>query len=898
MQIIELYIRSQFLAKGIASATTTNKLVDSSADFTTLIAVGDVVENTTDNTTAKITAIDSATQVTLDNDIMTSGEDYRIYTDYVKMDLFKDESVSISDSIQDVKDISKIFTTFSQQFNLPASKNNNKFFKQYQDTDVLNSFDARYKADAIIKLNGVDFRKGTIRLNTVDLKDNKAYSYKVVFLGDIVELKDLMQDDDLSSLPFPDSLNFTYDDATVLAKFQSPLDLDVAFPLVTHSKYFNIHTNGKYQSGSDSLVYTDLKPALRIRKIIDAIELKYNLTFSNDFFNSFDFRKMYMLLHRASGFVSNALTSGGILTVTNSFNNDLTLTSVDEVRPLTSQLGTWYNFYYTITLSSAVEVLVRATSANGTVFFQETYNTIGSHTLEFYINALTIPSDVFFTVESQNTLTISQSLRVTQSDTDGIILDADYSFTSNLIANTFVVSRQVPQMKVIDFMTSLFKMFNLTAYKENGVIVVRSLQDYYNAGKTYNITEYVDVDKSSIGKLMQFKEVDFKFKSKEYFLAKASDEIQDDDFGNLTSGNEEFDGKTYKIEVDFEKMMYERLNDTSGVLTNVTQGSLLDSNLEPTIGAPLLLYCRNTNADEAIFWNGTTEITNYKRPSNSNVGTFSSSGNTLNFGGEMDENSLLYNPNSLFQKNYINYISSIFDKQARKTKVTAYLPLRILLKYNLNDTFIIANKSYRINTIKTNLLTNKTELELFNLFTSSIDQQNRINISLPRMADFATTAIAGTTIDTSWTAVSGAIRYWLFVDDDLVEKQTTTTYQYTSLQPLTTYKLSGQVEYANNIFSQFQDIIVTTSNYSPITVLFNSVQVTLYYNSTIGGVRDLSAGDVMYANQALTSFPANGTYTQLGVNNDQTKFCDTGYEMVMVIGSNGVTTIMSCAQLP
>lgn len=811
MQIIELYIRSQFLAQGTASATTTNKLVDASAAFTTLIAVGDVVENTTDNTTAKITAIDSANQVTLDNDIMASGEIYRIYTDYVKMDLFKDESVSISDSIQDVRDISKIFTTFSQQFNLAASATNNKFFKQYQDTDVLNSFDARYKADAIIKLNGVDFRKGKIRLNTVDLKNNKAYSYKVVFFGDIVELKDLMKDDDLSSLDSLDSLNFTYDDATVLAKFQSQFDLDVAFPLVTHSKYFNIHTNGKYQSGSDSLVYTDLKPALRTRKIIDAIELKYNITFSNDFFNSFDFRKMYMLLHRASGAVSNALTTGGLLTVTNSLN-DLTVTTFGniDVRPLSSS-GFRYRFVYNITLIAATPVTVRITSPNGQVYAEETFSTAATHTIEFNITN-NIPNNVFFTVESENTLTIgSQTLSLTRIPMpSGASQAATYSFPSNSISDTFVVSRQVPQMKVIDFMTSLFKMFNLTAYKENGIIVVRSLQDYYNAGKTYNITEYVDVDKSSIGKLMQFKEVDFKFKSKEYFLAKASDEIQDDDFGNLTSGNEEFDGKAYKIEVDFEKMMYERLNDTNDALTNVTQGSLLDSNLEPTIGVPLLLYCRNTNADEAIFWNGTTEITNYKRPSNSNVG-FSSSGNTLNFGGEMDENSLAFNPNSLFQKNYINYITSIFDKQARKTKVTAYLPLRILLKYNLNDTFIIANKSYRINTIKTNLLTNKTDLELFNVFTNSNEIQNGINGSLPRMADFAVTAKGSTTIDTSWTAVSGAVRYWLYVDDQLAQKQTTTTYQFTNLISGTTYKLSGQVEYANNIYSQLQDIIVTTT---------------------------------------------------------------------------------------
>jgi hypothetical protein len=809
MQIIELYIRSQFLAQGTASATTTNKLVDASAAFTTLIAVGDVVENTTDNTTAKITAIDSATQVTLDNNIMASGEIYRIYSDYVKMDLFKDESVSISDSIQDVRDISKIFTTFSQQFNLPASKNNNKFFKQYQDTDVLNSFDARFKVDAIIKLNGVDFRKGKIRLNTVDLKNNKAYSYKVVFFGDIVELKDLMKDDDLSSLPFPDSLNFTYDNATVLAKFQSPLDLDVAFPLVTHTKYFNIGSSGEYRfRNTDKLKFTDLKPALRTRKIIDAIESKYNITFSNDFFNSFDFRKMYMLLHRASGFVSNALTTGGLLTVTNSLNN-LTVTTANniDVRPLSA--GNLYTFVYNITLTAATPVTVRITSPNGQVYAEQTFSTIATHTVQFEITS-NVPSNVFFTVESENTLTISnQTLAIARLQ--GLIT-ATYSFPNNTILNNFVVTRQVPKMKVIDFMTSLFKMFNLTAYKENGIIVVRSLQDYYNAGTTYDITEFVEVDKSSIGKLMQFKEVDFKFKSKEYFLAKASDEIQDDDFGNLTSGNEEFDGKAYNIEVDFEKMMYERLNDTNDALTNVTQASLLDSNLEPTIGAPLLLYCRNTNPQGAIVWGGTGNpvITNYKRPSNSNVG-FSSSGNTLNFGGEMDENSLAFNPNSLFQNNYINYITSIFDKQARKTKITAYLPLRILLKYNLNDTFIIANKSYRINTIKTNLLTNKTDLELFNVFTNSNEIQNGINGSLQRMADFAVTAKGSTTIDTSWTAVNGAVRYWLFVDDQLAQKQSTTTYQFTNLISGTTYKISGQVEYANNIFSQLQDIIVTTT---------------------------------------------------------------------------------------
>ena len=46
--------------------------------------------------------------------------------------------------------------------------------------------------------------------------------------------------------------------------------------------------------------------------------------------------------------------------------------------------------------------------------------------------------------------------------------------------------------------------------------------------------------------------------------------------------------------------------------------------------------------------------------------------------------------------------------------MTAYLPLRILLNYNLSDTFIVNEVSYKINSITTNLENGKSELELLN----------------------------------------------------------------------------------------------------------------------------------------------------------------------------------------
>ncbi len=62
------------------TSATSNKLEDSSQNFTTLgVAAGDLVINTTDNTSANVTAVDDTDTLSLSSDIMENGEDYVIY---------------------------------------------------------------------------------------------------------------------------------------------------------------------------------------------------------------------------------------------------------------------------------------------------------------------------------------------------------------------------------------------------------------------------------------------------------------------------------------------------------------------------------------------------------------------------------------------------------------------------------------------------------------------------------------------------------------------------------------------------------------------------------------------------------------------------------------------------
>ena len=78
---------------------------------------------------------------------------------YQHLDLFEDEQITLTQTIQDIRDIEKVFTDFSRTFNLPATSVNNKLFKHYYRRDLVSDaipdgiFDANSKLDAILEQN-------------------------------------------------------------------------------------------------------------------------------------------------------------------------------------------------------------------------------------------------------------------------------------------------------------------------------------------------------------------------------------------------------------------------------------------------------------------------------------------------------------------------------------------------------------------------------------------------------------------------------------------------------------------------------------------------------------------------------------------------------------------------
>ena len=162
----------------------------------------------------------------------------QIYVNDIRLDLFQDESIEVTSSTQNIQDISKVFTDFSQSFTIPASKVNNGVFSHYYNNDVNGTFLAKNRVDARIEINHSLFRVGKIQLEGAEIKNNKAESYKITFFGDVVTIKDNFGEDKLKDLDYS-SIQTTYSGSEVRGSISSTTDNDIRYPLISSNNPWN-----------------------------------------------------------------------------------------------------------------------------------------------------------------------------------------------------------------------------------------------------------------------------------------------------------------------------------------------------------------------------------------------------------------------------------------------------------------------------------------------------------------------------------------------------------------------------------------------------------------------------------------------------------------------------------
>ena len=681
----------------------------------------------------------------------------QLFIQDTRVDLFQDESISVTDSIQNVSDISKVFTPFSKEFNLPASSTNNKLFKHYYNFDIQDGFDARFTVSARIEINHVPFKSGKLRLNGVGMKNNLPHTYKVVFFGEPNSLKELFGDEDLSSLNGLSTYDIKSDTVTadVQNAFKTGLqstgvnatsiaNRNVVVPLISLENYYSYDTPST--SRLDTVTWAnlrkDLKPAIKLKRIIEAIQTQYDITFNmaddgslKTFFGSDVFDELYLWLHREKTPYTDLNTTTKFFGINyDSLGIKRTLSDYTYIGgsgdvlsggKLTINEGESYSLRFRFIANAAnvpIEIVSKDKTTNELLGVQERISTTSAMTVAFTgltsgnLSTRIFDPEIRFNNNTSQALTFSAQssfpsafgLQIDKT-VNGVTTNHFYGNSSFQLAYMVFIQDYLPKMKVLDFLTGLFKMFNLVAYSKRGTstIFVQTFDDFMTIGTSRDITEYIDINQSTIDRPVPYNQINFKYSSPvtQTSLRFINDFAQV--FGDLNySSPEKYDGQAFNVDVPFERTVLINLRDNSGALTNNVEAWWVDADSKTTLGKPYIFF--NRVIDSSSNTVTSSNFTSYNAPSN----VSSDENHTLNFGAEYDEFNKDINANSLFSRFYEQYVVQTYNQNGRIIKVSANLPISFVLNYGVNDVIIIDGQEYYINSIQTDLTTGKAQLEL------------------------------------------------------------------------------------------------------------------------------------------------------------------------------------------
>lgn len=674
-----------------------------------------------------------------------------VYIKGERLDLFDDENISVVSSVQNIEDISRTFNDYSQSFTVPASPNNNRIFEHWYNFTIDDGFDARVRHKAHIDIQGLNFKQGTIRMESCEKENNRATNYKITFFGQLIDLKTVISEDYLSALDLA-SYDIDYTPENVKTGLTTGLSGgDYIFPLISakrqwfynsnitsityEEKLSNIAWNASTEA--HGIEWTSLRPAILVNRIIEAIETDYAITFSRDFLFSEPFDNLFLWLANQDsseslksksrvvdynpfgefvGFIDTGGYTGVFQPAIGSFNNSTgayspTAYGAPKLRQVNVRVDSSDNVLYTVQLMNGDNVLAED-SGNGDIDFDHELPGGVATGSSIYIRIVTTTSKNIDTL----------GVRIKELSEDTVLFNKKDNFTVE--GATALIQEFIPKIRVIDFLKSIIKMYNLVVVPISETnFYIETLDKWYEQGEVYDISPYLDTTSITVNRSEIYKEISFEFQEAQTILAEQFSKTNTKPYGDLetklkNADGTALDGDDYTIEVDFEQMVYEKLfNLDDDTTTNIVYGLSLDNSLSETTPEAHLFYAiqRDISANTLAFVDNTSTKsilnTTVYMPSHadSNAGNYSTC-----FGGEVNEHTGAFNNNSLYKLYYDDYITDSFSIKRRKIDVVLRLPIWLITNLKLNDRLLINGDRYIINQMTVNVTTQMTTMELLN----------------------------------------------------------------------------------------------------------------------------------------------------------------------------------------
>tara|TARA_R110000823_G_scaffold9856_1_gene34075 strand:- start:2048 stop:4297 length:2250 start_codon:yes stop_codon:yes gene_type:complete len=449
-------------------------------------------------------------------------------TSQYTIDLYDHAPVNLNYQFSDVTEINKAKGSYSQTFRIPATKSNTNFFGRIDNPtqQPTSNFSVKKKIRATLSYSTIPLMNGYVQVKNMYVQKKDFADIELIFFGETLDLVRSLQEEKLADLD-----TSTIDHFLNITNLQTSWTVG-AFPFDGTVRY-GIMDKGQNWSEADGTItpfgttsatalnQSDYTPYISAKWLIDNIITTAGFTYTSDFFDTADFANVFLpayngsLVPRSIDNESEAQVCGVNLAanVALPVGSYVLVPFVDSfggydysnnwTNAATYKFTAPYNCMLTCTLN------VVQTQFGGIVHIVlNNTTTIGSAQTS---STNTSNTSFNFTLEAGDTISV-----IAQSTTAGNFLVAPTSsgwgggnssfFRVDSVTEPFsgqevTMSLNFPDLKQIDFLTSLQKMFNLVFVPDKNTpkhLIIEPYQDYISAGTQKDWTNKIDFTKDVV----------------------------------------------------------------------------------------------------------------------------------------------------------------------------------------------------------------------------------------------------------------------------------------------------------------------------------------------------------------------------------------------------------------
>lgn len=666
---------------------------------------------------------------------------------YKELDTYGNENVNLTLQVDDVRNIDTKNASYSKEFNIPATKNNNKFFEHFHDVNRYNNnYNPYVNVKAFLYVEELLILEGFLRLVDV-VEKNTEISYTVVLFNDVANIIETLGDATMADLDFSDikherSVTNIYNSwfNTGVTLTAGGTSTDVFYPYIENGSITILEDFFGYLNFD---YYSSYVMNLRLKYVIDKIFAYAGFAYDSDFFNSDDFKNIYFDTDVESTVLDavgetlecdgldNALPAtlsilGGTAFIPNWTNEDNDVDSAFNHN--TSTYTAPYDTMLTITMT--IDITATAFPATASLYLMGTY----TDTSEGDSEIVTI-SDQFNYLVTANTITFSGQIDIQEGDTLQLLLyaevgnlfqlPADGNYTLSITNSPqqpteSLINQGVGDIRLSDILKDVTQMFNLTIEsKGNNKLKIEPYNDYISDTEL-DWTKKVDVNEFKLEPIEAPKRIEFHHaeETDDYYHDRYK-RIQQIPFGSHYVELDVDSQDIVKIENNVFAAPYtKQLLNTNIYVQHITKQD--GESFVPYANKPRLVYKRPASTNDDLFDFNALSVSSGVANEHTYNAHFI---NEALLDADTNDNSLLYGLintidipilnnqpiNTLFNKYWFQYINERYNvSNSLIMKIEANLTPTDIMNFSFSYKIRIQDQLFRVNKIEYN--TDRTRL--------------------------------------------------------------------------------------------------------------------------------------------------------------------------------------------